>query len=87
MPITSPSAFSGCKSLEKCLPPPRFGLLNLPPRPRAEDILASVDLCSGSEVWWVSGDARIRRPVPSSREDWFVEDRRALEGWIAAHRP
>jgi hypothetical protein len=40
MPMTSPSAFSGCRSLEKCLPPPRFALLNLPPRPRAEDMMS-----------------------------------------------
>jgi hypothetical protein len=43
MPMTSPSAFSGCRSREKCFPPPRLGLLNFPARPRV-DILASLVL-------------------------------------------
>lgn len=46
MPTTSPSALSGCRSLEKCLPPPRLGLLNLPPRPRAAEDMVVVEMCA-----------------------------------------
>lgn len=61
MPTTSPSAFSGCRSREKCLPPPRLGLLNLPPRPRAVD-MASME----------KGFVYFRKVQGSGTEDLFA---------------
>jgi hypothetical protein len=57
MPTTSPSAFSGCRSRENFLPPPRLTLLNLPPRPRpaAEDILCVGVCVYGGEGGWEDG--------------------------------
>lgn len=62
MPMTSPSAFSGWRSREKCFPPPRFGFVNFPPRPR-EDIFSymwsgRVDLKEGLKNVWIGSLAR-----------------------------